>query len=72
MIVDNTAQLSTAIAADFNPVRGWRPTPRSRRSSFQKSELKGWMEPVEKLIPRFLVESVTRATCTASRAESPP
>jgi aldehyde dehydrogenase (NAD+) len=41
MIAKNTPQLRTAIA----------------EIEFQKSRLKGWMEPVEEPIPRFLVES---------------
>jgi aldehyde dehydrogenase (NAD+) len=60
MIAENTPQLRIAIAADFKTSRQefeFETDTAIAEIEFQKSQLKGWMEPVEEPIPRFLVES---------------
>ena len=64
MITENEADLQRAIARDFKTARQeyvFETPAELGEIAFQKSQLKGWMEPIEVPVPKFLAKTGHRA-----------
>jgi aldehyde dehydrogenase (NAD+) len=60
LLAENEAALQKAVAADFKTASQeyiFETAAPLGETQFQKSQLKGWMEPVEAPVPKFLAET---------------
>src|SRR6202045_5020088 len=60
MLAENEAALQKAVAADFKTASQeyiFETAAPLGETQFQKSQLKGWMEPMEAPVPKFLAET---------------